>query len=180
LSSADNGALSLDDALLSPRHAHHFESDKGAQQKIAARVRALREGKRLADKSPILNFRSSPALIEIHDGNASAVAWRIHCAETDKAPFLDIFIAAFKEVILLRDRQLPTGEIWHPYLPRELKRAAEFAPVFDAEKNIDAVIAVTRTGKSISFDDREYFSGADTAATLAETACRVAVRLRGL
>ena len=67
----------------SPRHAHYFATNRSAQSKIASRVEELLQTGRVKGKTPIINIQSEPDLVELHDGNASVVAW-VYCAVVSK------------------------------------------------------------------------------------------------
>jgi hypothetical protein len=138
------------DYLSSPRHAHHFETSEAARSKIESRVLELRETGRVAGKTPIVNIQDEPEIIELHDGNATVIAWMIHAMERGIHPRLEIMARSFERVIVLRNRVHESGEVWHPFVPREVACADRLQRVRDAEQQgSETCKAVTLSGEAV-------------------------------
>ena len=164
----------IDDYLVSPRHAWHFATDAAVQRKIADRVRELRDGGRIAGKTPIVNIQDEPVIVELHDGNATAVAWRIHAREQGIEPCFERFARSVERIVVLRNRQHESGEIWHPFVPIDVASADRLAQLVDEEQGRSTCKALSRDGVPVYFDDGDYFAGDDAARPLGEVAAEVA------
>lgn len=153
----------VDRYMVSPRHAHFFATDAGARQKIIDRVNDLRRKGEIADKVPIVSIQDTPDIIELHDGNASLVAWLIYARERSVEPHFEHMARSFERVIVLRNRVHEDGVIWHPYVPAEVACADELEPVNDAEQyGRVALKALTRAGEAVYFND-DRFGGIDAS-----------------
>jgi hypothetical protein len=138
-----------------------------ARLKIERRRSELSESGMIRGKTPIVNVQDDPEIVELHDGNASAVAWLLHAEAQNIPPVLGTFMKAFDKVILLRNRMHSNGEIWHPYVPPEVKCADRLQRVCDAEQEGREVRkAITLEGEAVYFDNEEFFAGEDAADTL--------------
>jgi hypothetical protein len=161
------GDLDVRDFLGSPRHAHFFRVNAAARIKIERRWAELRERGMIRDKTPIINIQEDLDLVEMHDGNASAVAWLLHAREQGITPNLDRFMESFDEVIVLRNRVHSDGKLWHPYIPPEVQCADRLQRVSDPEQHRREVRkAITLEGAAVYFDNRDFFSGHDASETL--------------
>jgi hypothetical protein len=151
----------------SPRHAHFFRVNGTAQMKIEQRWSELRASGTITGKTPIINIQEDPDIVELHDGNASAVAWLLYAEERGIAQVLGEFKRSFVNVVLLRNRLHNNGETWHPYVPPEVNSADRLQRVSDAEQHGREVRkAITHEGEIIYFNNREFFSGEDTSERL--------------
>jgi hypothetical protein len=147
--------------------------------KIERRRSELRATGRIRGKTPIINIQEDPRTVELHDGNASAVAWLLYAEERRIDPKLREFKKSFDNVILLRNRVHTNGEIWHPYVPPEVNCADRLQLVFDPEQHGREVRkAITHEGEIIYFSDREFFSGEDTSESLGAIASAYTSRLQ--
>jgi len=165
--------------LASPRHAHHFETNVDAQRKIGLRVVELRRTCRVMGKTPIVNIQDEPAIVELHDGNATLVAWLIHAVEQGIPPHFELMARSFERIIVLRNRIHESGEVWHPFVPSEVESADRLQHVLDAEKHGRKTCkAITLSGEPVYFDDESYFSEQDACRPLGDIAERVGARLR--
>jgi hypothetical protein len=163
--------LNVGEFLGSPRHAHFFRVDSSARSKIALRVDELLETGWIRGKIPIINIQSEPDIVEVHDGNASTVAWLVHARMQGLSQRLDALIETFEEVIVLEDRMHSSGEIWHPYVPPEVESAERLQSVADPEQGDRAVRkAVSRDGEPVYFDDSSHFGGVDASETISKMA----------
>ena len=77
-SSSSDDDLIVGELFASPGHARFFRDDEGTQRKIAQRLKELLDSGRIKGKTPIINIQANPDIIELHDGNASAVAWLLY------------------------------------------------------------------------------------------------------
>ena len=150
----------------SPRHAHHFATNHPVQEKIARRVQELSQTGRIKGKTPIVNIQAQPNLVELHDGNASVVAWLAYASGKRLAPSLGLLRRSFEQVIVLHNRRHESGEIWHPFVPAEVQSAALLQQVVDGEQDRLACKAINVDGKPVFFNDQTYFSGVDSAIML--------------
>jgi len=165
--------------LASPRHWHFFDTDAGILRKIESRVLTLQETGRVAGKTPIVNIQDRPDIVELHDGNASVVAWLIYAYERKIPPRFEFMARSFERVVVLRNRVHESGEVWHPFVPRQVASADRLQRVFDAEQQGNETCkAVTHSGEAVYFDDRDYFSGDDICLDLGSIAERIGSRLR--
>ncbi len=96
--------------LASPRHAYFFRVNEAARMKIQQRLLELRSTGMISGKTPIINIQEQPDIVEMHDGNASAVAWLPHAGERRIAPELGEFKRSFDNEILLRNRMHTNGD----------------------------------------------------------------------
>jgi hypothetical protein len=165
------GTLDVRKFLGSPRHGHFFRESADAREKIRRRWEELRSSGRIRGKTPIVNIQESLEIVELHDGNASAVAWLLHAGERGIAPILDHFRESFDRVIILRNRLHDSGDVWHPYVPPEVRSADRLAVVIDPEQSSREVRkAMTPEGEAVHFNDTDFFSGDDTAEPLGSMA----------
>jgi hypothetical protein len=162
--------------LASPRHAFHFETSEAAQAKILSRVDELERTGRVAGKMPIVNIQSAPSLVELHDGNASVVAWFRWASMRRMAPSLGLLRRSFDEVVVLHDRRHASGEVWHPFVPIEVHSADRLEAVVDAEQGREARKALSLEGDPVFFDDDYYFAGKDRAEAIRVIAERLGAR----
>ncbi len=151
---------------LSPRHLHHFLADESAQAKIAKRVDELDRSGRIAGKTPIINLQTHLNIVEVHDGNASLVAWLIHVRRMRVASSLGRLKAAFDKLVVLHDRRHDNGEVWHPFVPAEVRCSDRLQKVVDEEQGNVTCKAQTLEDMPVYFNDTEYFSGLDVAPEL--------------
>lgn len=150
----------------SPRHAHYFATNHSAQAKIARRVEELLQTGRIKGKTPIINIQSEPDLVELHDGNASVVAWLTYITDKRLAPSMGLLRRSFEEVIVLHGRRHDSGEIWHPFVPVEIQTATQLQQIRDAEQDRMTCKAINANGTPVYFNDQNYFSGVDSAEIL--------------
>lgn len=155
-----------------PRHAFHFATNEAARAKIASRFAELRRSGRLAGKTPIVNIQTVPDLVELHDGNASVIAWLLFAAVERITPSLRALRKSFDQVIILHDRRHDNGEIWHPFVPIEVRTAAQLQKVVDIEQGREACKAITLDNEPVFFNDQRYFAGEDSAELLRTMARR--------
>ncbi|MBW2387708.1 MAG: hypothetical protein JRG89_04655 [Deltaproteobacteria bacterium] len=159
--------LDVREFLGSPRHGYFFRVNDGARNKIEQRLAELRARGVMKGKTPIVNIQEGPAIVEMHDGNASAVAWLLYAKERGIDLTLGRFKESFDEVIVLRSRMHSDGEIWHPYVPPEVRCADRLQSVPDPEQHGREVRkALTRDGAVVFFDNTEFFSGEDACETI--------------
>ena len=170
-------ALDVREFLASPRHAHYFRTDRAVQAKIENRRRILLESGTLPEKTPIVSLATNPSIVELHDGNASCVAWLLAAKERGVAPILRNLRQAFPSLILLRERVHTSGEAWHPFVPIDVACASRLEAVIDREQGTEARKAITREGTVVRFDDREFFSGIDASLPLGEIAAEFEERV---
>ena len=163
----DGRELDVRDFLASPRHAFHFRESASARAKIEQRrVELLATGK-LRGKIPIVNLQLDRGLVEVHDGNASTVAWLLYADERGTATTLGELLRSFEQVIVLENRRHPSGEVWHPLVPPEVRCADRLQTVADLEQGGRVVRkALTLAGEPAYFDDLEFFSGPDACEPL--------------
>lgn len=171
--------LNVGEFFAAPRHAYFFSVDKRTQCKIAQRWSELRTSGAMIGKKPIINIQEDPDIVELHDGNASAVAWLLYAEERGIAPLLGEFKKSFDGVIVLRNRMNENGEVWHPFVPPEVACAGRLQRVSDAEQHGREVRkAITQSGAPIYFDNTEFFSGNDSAERIGAIVERCAKRPR--
>ena len=152
--------------LASPRHAHFFATDSTVQRVIRERRDRLIETGMLQGKTPIVNIQEEAGIVELHDGNASAVAWLLYAKGQRLAATLGEFTKSFDRVIVLKDRVHPSGEVWHPFVPPDVACARWLQTAFDQEQGRQVRKAVTLKGNPILFDNKGYFSGVDASKKL--------------
>eukprot|EP00977_Amphora_coffeiformis_P012686 scaffold3199_cov165-Amphora_coffeaeformis.AAC.9 len=179
-----NKQLDVSDFYASPRHAWWFLSQEDEQEKIYRRVQDMLTNHGIVDRKPnqgvIINLQENPPIVEMHDGNASAVAWllyrRIRGLSTDWEDFSSSCRPPPKAVLL--DRRHPaTNEVWHPYVPSEVASVDhERAPadrLQDAppdEKGKTSKKALTCGNRPIYFNNTEYFGGDNKSQTIGHIA----------
>jgi hypothetical protein len=156
--------------LASPRHAHYFRTNGTAQKVIARRRDELLRTGRLPGKTPIVNFQTNEQFAELHDGNASGVAWLLYAEAVGIATTLGEFRRAFDRVIVLTNRRHENGEVWHPYVPPDLHCADRLQRVFDEEQRREVRKAVTLTGEPVLFNNELFFSGEDKSERVGDIA----------
>jgi len=164
--------------LTSPRHAYHFRKSGDTREKIRRRRDEALETDRICGKVPIVNVEEERDLVELHDGNASVVAWLLYAGQRGIAPTLEQMRKGFDEVILLRARVHESGEAWHPFLPPECANAKALQTVMDAEQGREVPKALTTEGVPVYFDDRDFFSGVDSCEPLGSVADDVLAMMR--
>jgi hypothetical protein len=156
--------------LASPRHAHYFKTNGKVQNVIARRRDELLQTGRLPGKTPIVNFQTREQFVELHDGNASGVAWLLYAEAAGIATTLSEFRRAFDRVIVLTNRRHENGEVWHPFVPPSLHCAHRLQMVFDGEQRRTVRKAVTLAGEPVLFDNESFFSGVDKSESLGDIA----------
>jgi hypothetical protein len=156
--------------LASPRHAHYFRANGNVQEEIARRRDELLKTGRLPGKTPILNFQTNEQFAELHDGNASGVAWLLYAEAAGIATTLAEFRRAFDRVIVLTNRRHENGEVWHPYVPPNLHCADRLQKAFDREQHRVVRKAVTLAGEPVLFDNESFFSGVDKSERVGDIA----------
>ena len=159
--------MSVAEYLASPRHAHFFATDVAVQQKIRGRVEELNRSLKVAGKTPIINIQDDPKIVELHDGNATVVAWLIFARQRRLSTRFEEMARCFEHVVVLHNRMHHSGEIWHPFVPREVASASRLQRVKDPEHDgSETCKAVTHSGDAVYFDNRDFFSGVDECKTL--------------
>lgn len=158
--------LRVSEFLASPRHGSHFRRNAGDQRKIWDRVQELRDSGKVAGKRPIINFQVDPDIVELHDGNASVVAWLIYAREQQIEPTLGNLLKSFDHVVLLHNRRASDGVVWHPYVPAEVRCAGELQEVDVDDKGHKARKALTHDGVPVYFNDERFSNGEDAAEAL--------------
>ena len=165
------------DYLASPRHGWFFANDRGAQRKIAERVHELRQTGRIVGKTPIVNIQDRPSIIELHDGNATAVAWLIHARQQGIPERFEHFARCVERIVILRNRVHESGETWHPFVPADVGCREQLEHVVDAEQGRTTCKARTTGGEPVYFDDTGYFADRDAALPLGQVADTLAAVL---
>lgn len=138
---------------------------------------------RRSDQGIILNIQEDPPIVEMHDGNASAVAWvlyrRIRGLSTSWEDFSSSCRPPPKDVLSNR-RNPGTNEVWHPYVPWEVTSADhELAPAdrlgnaSPDEKGKISKMALTCGGRPIYFDNTAYFGGNNKYQTIGYIADKI-------
>ena len=158
--------------LASPRHAYQFRVSQVEQDKVRRRLQALRRGENL-DKMPIVNIQTDEHFNELHDGNATAIAWLIYAKENNIPPMLNEFAKKVKQVIVLRNRVHISEGTWHPYVPLHVaeKTRNQLRKVSDPEKNNEETcVAETENGVPAYFDELSFFDGVDRSERLGQIA----------
>ena len=161
----------------SPRHAYQFQHSSSLLLLIMARRDELGSSGRVSGKQPIVNFQRDPPIVEMHDGNTSAVSWLLWAEAANIEPTFSAFSASFNNVIVLKNRRHSNGAVWHPFLLPELRSAPHLMPVYDREQRRSVCKAVTRSGRPVYFTDTSYFSDNDASLQLGDIARQVAQRL---
>ncbi len=156
--------------LMSPCHAYFFRDNITIKNKIVQRLNELLETGMIQGKEPIINIQHNPNIVELHDGNASAVAWLLYAREKNIATNLRNFKKSFKNVIVLKNRKHKNGQIWHPYVPLEVE-SDKLQYVLDSEqsskeKKRKVKKAITYNNEVAYFNDTNFFSGKDTSEKL--------------
>jgi hypothetical protein len=162
----DVSSFQVADFLGSPRHGHYFRVNRVSHAKIATRLDELRGRGRVSGKTPIVNFQKNRGIVEMHDGNASAVAWLLYAREKEIPQTLGKLMEAFDDIILLRDRIHSDGEVWHPFVPPEVSCAAQLQTVIDHEQSRVVPKAITHDGRAVYFDEEDFFFGEDACETI--------------
>lgn len=166
-SGSEEDHLDVREFFASPRHAFFFRTDPRVQEKIEARRAELNATGKLLGKTPIINLQTHPAIVELHDGNASVVAWLLSAIDRGIAPTLRALKESFEFVVILHDLVHESGEVWQPFVPPEVACADRLQSVPDPEQDGREVRkAITHEGEIAAFDNREFFSGADSSERL--------------
>ncbi len=158
--------LDVGQFVASPRHAHYFVENSTVQAKIRQRYEILVATGRLDEKTPIVNIQAKPAIVEVHDGNATLVAWLLYMREQPYTPSLGLLIEHMPTTLVLHNRVHDSGAIWHPFVPREVASAERLEQLIDPEQNRATCKALDRSGMPIYFNDSEFFSGVDASMML--------------
>ncbi|GAA4832940.1 hypothetical protein [Algivirga pacifica] len=154
--------LNVGDFLSSPRHGYFFRKDQRVLKKIRRRVNQLRHTGSIPEKTLIINIQKKPKIIELHDGNATVVAWYLYALEKGLPLTGRELRKSFDNIIVLHSRRYVTGQVWHPFVPKELACARRLFGVVDAEQNSVARKALNLKRKSIYFNNSKYFAGRDS------------------
>ena len=162
--------LDVREFYASPRHAHHFANDAAVRNVIFGRRDQLLRNGYLVGKLPIVNIQASSDLVELHDGNASAVAWLLYADATRTPSTFAEFCKSFERVIILHERIHESGEIWHPLVPPEVLCADRLQPAFDREQGRTVRKAVSRSGDTVLFNNEDFFSRIDVSKKLGAVA----------
>ena len=179
-----NARLDVVDFYASPRHAWWFLSQEDEQEKIFHRVQDMLTNNGSANRKPhqgvIINIQTNPPMVEMHDGNASAVAWvmyrRIRGLSTDWEDF-SCSCRPPPKAVLFKRRHPDTGEVWHPYVPGEVVSADQERAFADHlqdappdEKGKMSKKAVTNGNRPIYFNNTDYFGGDSKSQTIGHIA----------
>jgi len=154
-----------------------------SKKKIFDRVQhMLKKGSvdRNSDYGVIINIQEDPPIVEMHDGNASAVAWVLYRRIRGLTTIWEDFSSSCRpppKAVLLNRRHLDTGEYWHPYVPREVASAEQFLELADRlqdappdEKGKISKKAVTIGKRAIYFSNTDYFGGDNKSETIGHIA----------
>lgn len=161
-----NDALNVGEFLASPRHAYFFRVNQAAQEKVRSRFTQLRRTGKIDGKHPIINIQEDPDIVELHDGNASAVAWLLYAEAEGIPPTLRNFRKSFNCITILRNRMHGNGEVWHPYVPSEVKCADKLQDAWDDEQKRNVKKAITHKNEVVYFNNTAFFSGHDKSQTV--------------
>jgi len=168
------GDLDVREFLASPRHASEFLSSTNARSVIRDfRDQLVATGK-IAGVTPVINIEAERDMVEMHDGDAAAVAWLIYAAESDRGSTLTSFSQSFEAIVVLKGRRDANGEVLHPFVSPDVGSTNRLQSVYDRALGRTVRKALSRSGETVYFDDESYFSGRDATERLGVIADRLA------
>jgi hypothetical protein len=163
----------VDNFLASPRHCHHFLVEEKPYSKVITKFQEIVEHggkvKRKPDQGIIINIE--PNFVEVHDGNASLVAWVWYRRLRDESVlWKDLYRVCEPppKAILYKRMNTDTQEYWHPYVPGELKCASllKKAPYQDEKGKHNYLAVSSESLEPIYFNNTHYFNGVDRSETI--------------
>lgn len=168
------GDLDVREFLAAPRHASRFLSSTNARAVIRDFRDQLVATGRIAGVTPVINIEAERDIVEMHDGDAAAIAWLIYAAASDRNTTLTSFSDSFEVIVILKGRRDPNGEVLHPMVSPDVGSTNRLQSVYDRAQGRTVRKALSRSGEVVYFDDESYFSGRDATERLGVIADRLA------
>jgi hypothetical protein len=177
-------SLDVEDFLASPRHSYWFLTSAYETLKILHRTAEMmmlaskKNNAKLVIRTPdqgiiisINDVENVGKFVELHDGNATTVAWvlyrRMLGESTLWKDFRDSCDPPPKAILYNRFKEGKV--IWHPYVPFQVQSAHLLVPGPIDEKGNPTRLALTKTAigaTPVYFNNLEYFGGVDKSETV--------------